>query len=203
MPEFDFESLGWKRGWRRPRLVTWWDTHAPPRFFARTSPWIGLHQSTAPSPRDPIHSIRHRLIPQDGLPFLKLLTRSSVEAACRRCHHRWRERIDTPGITLSLFFSQILSDDHSCDEAVERLQNFRHDQGLSSVSSETGSYCEARQRLPQALIWDLARRVEQSIHNHAKKSWLFHDRPVKIGDASTVVMPDTRENQAAYPQSSR
>ena len=161
-----------------------------------------MDQPTAPSPRDPIHSIRHRLGQQAGLPFLDLLSRSSVEAACRRCHHQWRDRIYTPWITLSLFLSQMLSDDHSCDGAVERLQKFRHDRGLSSASPDTGSYCEARQRLPEALIWDLARRIGRSIHDHSKSSWLFHDRPVKIVDGSTVVMPDTRENQAADPQPS-
>jgi hypothetical protein len=161
-----------------------------------------VDQSTEPWSRDPLPSIRHRLGQQTGLPFLDLLSRSSVEAACRRCHHRWRDRIYTPWITLSLFLSQMLSDDHSCDDAVERLQKFRHDQGLSSVSPETGSYCEARQRLPEALIWDLARRTGQAVHDRSRTSWLFHDRPVKIVDGSTVVMPDTRENQAAYPQPS-
>jgi hypothetical protein len=161
-----------------------------------------VDQSTATSPRDPIHSIRHRLGQQAGLPFLDLLSRSRVEAACHRLHHRWRERIYNPWVTLSLFLSQMLSDDHSCDQAIERLQKYRHDQGLPSVSSETGSYCEARQRLPEALIWDLARRAGRSIHDHSEKSWSFHDRPVKVVDGSTVVMPDTRENQAAYPQPS-
>jgi hypothetical protein len=102
-----------------------------------------------------------------------------------------------------MFLSQMLSDDHSCDDTVDRLQKFRHDQGLSSVSPDTGSYCEARQRLPEALIWDLARRTGRDIHDRSKKSWLFHGRPVKIVDGSTVVMPDTPENQAAYPQPSR
>jgi hypothetical protein len=163
---------------------------------------VAVDQSTAPSTRDQFHSVRDRLAQQDGLPFLQLLSRAFVEAACRRCRHQWRDRIYTPWITLSMFLSQMLSDDHSCDEAVEHLQKFRHDQGLSSVSPDTGSYCDARQRLPEDLIWDLARRSGQSIHNHSKRSWLFHDRPVKVVDGSTVVMPDTRENQAAYPQPS-
>jgi Transposase DDE domain len=157
----------------------------------------------AHSTGDPIHSVRNRLDRRDGLPFLDLLSRSSVEAACRHCGHQWRDRIYTPWITLSLFLSQMISDDHSCDEAVERLQKFRYDRGLSSVSPGTGSYCEARQRLPEGLIWNLARRTGRSIHDQSKKSWLFHDRPVKIVDGSTVVMPDTPENQAAYPQPSR
>ena len=159
-----------------------------------------MDYSTALSTYHQIHSVRNRLKKRDGLPFLEIFSRSFVEAACRRCRHQWRDRIYTPWITLSLFLSQMLSDDHSCDQTVERFQKFRHDQGLSSVSPDTGSYCEARQRLPEALIWDLARRIGQSLHDHSKSSWLFHDRPVKIVDGSTVVMPDTRENQAAYPQ---
>jgi Transposase DDE domain len=161
-----------------------------------------MDYSIAHSTRDQTHSVRNGLDRRDGLPFLDLLSRSSVEAACRRCRHQWRDRIYTPWITLSLFLSQMISDDHSCDEAVERLQKFRHDQGLSSVSPDTGSYCEARQRLPEELIWDLARRTGRDVHDRSKKSWLFHGRPVKIVDGSTVVMPDTRENQGSYPQPS-
>jgi hypothetical protein len=163
---------------------------------------VAVNHSIAHSTRVQIHSVRKRLDRRDGLPFLDLLSRSSVEAVCRRCRHQWRDRIYTPWITLSLFLSQMISDDHSCDEAVERLQKFRHDQGLSSVSPDTGSYCEARQRLPEELIWNLARRTGRDIHDRSKKSWLFHGRPVKIVDGSTVVMPDTRENQQAYPQPS-
>ena len=162
-----------------------------------------MSQSTRPSIADQILSVRDRLAQQDGLPFLNSLSRSSVEAACRLSHHRWRDRIYTPWITLSLFLSQMLSSDHSCDEAVEKFQKYRRDCNLTSVSPNTGSYCDARQRLPEALIWDLARQTGKSIHNHSNKSWLFHHRPVKVADGSTVVMPDTRENQAAYPQSSR
>jgi hypothetical protein len=46
----------------------------------------------------------------------------------------------------------------------------------------------------------LVRRTGQSIHQRAHDSWLFHGRAVKIMDGSTVIMPDTPENQAAYPQ---
>jgi hypothetical protein len=144
--------------------------------------------------------MRDQLQQSRGVPFLKLLSRSLVEASCRHCHHTWRERVYTPWITLCLFLSQVLSDDHSCDDAVDRFQKYRYDQGLPSVSPETTSYCEARQRLPERLVWDLVRRTGQSIQQSAKSSWLFHGRAVKIVDGSTVTMPDTPENQAAYPQ---
>jgi hypothetical protein len=157
-------------------------------------------QSTSASARCPIHSVRNRLAQASGLPFLDLLSRTLVEEACRRFLHPWRQRIYTPWITLSTFLSQILSDDHSCDDAVDRLQKYRHDHGLAAVASNTGSYCEARQRLPENLCWDLVRRTGQAIHQQAKASWRFHGRSVKIVDGSTVVMPDTPANQKAYPQ---
>jgi hypothetical protein len=157
-------------------------------------------QSNARPVGGQLDSVRDQLKRQDGLPFLQLLSRDLVEAACRHCQHLWRERIYTPSITLAIFLSQVLSDDHSCDDAVDRFQKYRYDQGLPRVATSTGSYCEARQRLPEAMIWDLVRRVGRSIHQQARPGWLFHGRAVKIADGSTVTMPDTPANQAAYPQ---
>ena len=161
-----------------------------------------MAQSTAPAPRDPFVTARDQLARREGLPFLAILSRSFVAAACRAVHHQWRERVYTPWITLSLFLSQVLSEDHSCDEAVDRLQKVRYDQGLPPVSPETTSYCEARARLPEGLFWELVRRTGRAIHEQADPSWLFHGRSVKILDGSTVVMPDTPRNQRAYPQPS-
>jgi Transposase DDE domain len=163
---------------------------------------VTVAQSTASSSRDQFGSLRDQFAHQTGLPFLRVLSRAFVEAACLHASHQWRERIYTPWITLSIFLSQVLSDDHSCDDAVDRFQKFRYDQGLPAVTPETTSYCEARQRLPAGVFWDLVPRTGQSIHQKANPSWLFHGRPVQIIDGSTVLMPDTPANQAAYPQPS-
>ena len=122
-----------------------------------------MAQATHSSPRQQFDSLRTQLGDQQGLPFLTVLSRDQVEQACRLCNHPWRERIYTPWITLGIFLSQVLSDDHSCDDAVERFQKFRYDRGLPAVAPGTGSYCEARQRLPEELIWDLVRRTGQAI----------------------------------------
>jgi hypothetical protein len=100
-----------------------------------------------------------------------------------------------------MFLAQILSSDHSCSDALERFQKYRKDYELPPVTDDTSSYCEARQRLPEEVIWDLARRSGQSIHDRADTRWLFVGRPVKLLDGSTVIMPDTEANQAEYPQS--
>jgi hypothetical protein len=159
-----------------------------------------MTQATLIPPCQQFDSLRNQLRDQQGLPFLRLLARPLVERACRLCNHLWRDRIYTPWITLAIFLSQVLSDDHSCDDAVERFQKFRYDQGLPAVAPETSSYCEARQRLPERLIWELVRRTGQAIQRQAQGAWLFHGRAVKLIDGSTVTMPDTPENQAAYPQ---
>jgi hypothetical protein len=138
---------------------------------------VTVAQSTAPAPRDPFVSIRDQLARREGLPFLTILSRSTVEAACRGFGHQWRERVYLPWITLSLFLSQVLSADHSCDEAVDRLQKFRSDQGLPPVSPETTSYCDARLRPPEGLFWGLVRQTGRAIHDQADISWLFHGRP--------------------------
>src|SRR5437763_13403182 len=142
-------------GGRPPGLVNWWFTHPS------TSPptqEITVAQSTPHSTREQIAALRDQLKHRPGLPFLQILSQTLVEAACRHCNHRWRERLFTPWITLGLFLSQILSDDHSCDDAVDRFQKYRYDRGLPAVSPETTSYCAARQRLPSRSsgIWSAA-----------------------------------------------
>ena len=51
------------------------------------------------------------------------------------------------------------------------------------------------------MVWELARRSGQAIHQQADAHWLFVGRPVKLLDGTTVIMPDTQANQALYPQS--
>ena len=133
---------------------------------------VTVVQSTAPTAPPQVSSVRDWLKKQQGLPFLDFLSRRLVEDACRRCNHRWRIRIYTPWITLGLFLSQILSDDQSCDDAVDRFQKFRSDSGLPAITPRTASYCEARARLPEPLVWELVRQTGRSIHQKAKNSRL-------------------------------
>jgi hypothetical protein len=101
---------------------------------SRRTKEIIMAQSTPTAPYGPFATARDRLARQQGLPSLDLLSRSSVETACRAIGHQWRERVYPPWIALSRFLSQVLSEDHCCDEAVERIQTFRFDQGLPDGS---------------------------------------------------------------------
>ena len=106
-------------------------------------------QSSSPSAGGQAEAVRDQFAQQTGLPFLDILSTSEVESSCRAHKHKWRARIYTPWITLSMFLSQILSSDHSCEDALDRFQKYLKDSGLPPVSNNTASYCDARQRLPE------------------------------------------------------
>jgi hypothetical protein len=136
------------------------------------------------------------------LPFSDLLKPERVARVLASLGMTCRERVYTPLATLWMFLSQALSADHSCQEAVARLLAWRVARGKSRCSTETTSYCEARQRLPAELIPQLARGVGSDLQQQADERWLWKGRSVKIVDGSTATMPDTPANQAAFPQNS-
>ena len=112
----------------------------------------------------------------------------------------WNDRIFTPLVTLWVFLGQVLSADHSCRAAVARLIAHRVSQGLNPCSSETGAYCQARKRLTEAFFSAVAFLVGRNLDERVDPQWLWKGRRVYLFDGSTVSMPDTVENQQAYPQ---
>jgi hypothetical protein len=111
-----------------------------------------------------------------------------------------RERVFTPMVTLAAFLGQVLSDDHSCQAAVDRLIAWRAARGLPPCSADTGGYCKARRRLPETLLPRMVRDTADRLGDGAPGGWLFHGRRVLLADGSSVGMPDTPANQRAYPQ---
>lgn len=113
-----------------------------------------------------------------------------------------RERLFPPTETLSMFVAQVLSEDGSCQQAVDEAMVKRLIGGLKPGSTDTSAYCKARARLPQAMVSTLALEVGGIIANGAACWWHWRGRPVRLVDAAPVTLPDTEENQAAFPQSS-
>ena len=132
------------------------------------------------------------------LPFSEVLSEERMDSVLHELNVFYRDRIYSPCVTLWIFLSQVLSTDHSCRNAVARLLAFRTARGQSPCSTDTGSYCEARQRLPEELLVRLTRQTGQELQKQATAAWHFHGRPVKLLDGSTVSMPDTPENEAAF-----
>ena len=113
----------------------------------------------------------------------------------------YRERIYPPLTTLGLFIGQALSADGACQDAVARHLSERTAQGEHQCSLSSGPYCKARSRLPLSLIRRLAVSVGERLEQMSCKHWQWRGRSVKLLDGTTVSMPDTQANQAAYPQS--
>lgn len=114
---------------------------------------------------------------------------------------RFRDRIYSPLSTLVLFIEQVLSADHSCVDAVARGVSARVALGQAPCSLNSGPYCKARARLPLGLVERLGREVGQRLCVQQPRAWRWRGREVKLIDGTTVSMPDTRENQARFPQS--
>jgi len=112
----------------------------------------------------------------------------------------WRERSYGPLQTLELFVEQVLSADHSCQDAVARAASARVARGEARGSLSSGPYCKARQRLSMSLVQRLGREVGQALCEREPRVWRWRGREVKLVDGTTLWMPDTASNQVCYPQ---
>ena len=113
-----------------------------------------------------------------------------------------RETVFTPLVTLKAFLLQVLSSTGSCKEAVAHIFTERLSCGYEANSMNTGPYCKARQRLSLTHIQEGMMQVGQALHQQAPESWLWKGYRVVLLDGTTILMPDTEDNQANYPQQS-
>jgi hypothetical protein len=150
--------------------------------------------------REQVRFLRRQFLQDGDLPFTDALSESAVAQALKALDVVWLDRIYSPLVTLWVFLGQVLSQDHSCRAAVASLIAHRVSRGQRPCSAETGAYCQARKRLPEEFYAEVARKTGQSLDHSAKKEWLWKGRRVLAYDGSTVSMPDTAENQQAYPQ---
>ena len=132
--------------------------------------------------------------------FAALVPQDRIEKAFGNARWFWQGWIYTPAVTVWVFLSQCLSPDHSCRDAVARLIAWRVTRGLKPCSAETSAYCTARNDLPEEVVHELMRDTGKQVEDESRRTWLWHGRKVRVVDGSTITMPDTPANQAAYPQ---
>jgi hypothetical protein len=147
-----------------------------------------------------LEEVRARFARDRGLPFADSLSERSIFKALNDYGVTYRDRRFNPVTTIWGFLSQVLSDDHSCRDTVSRIIAHRAASGLQVCSPNTASYCNARARLPTAVLCSWAKRTAQQLQDNLPQAWKWHGRNVYIADGSHVSMPDTPENQASYPQ---
>src|SRR5688572_32937062 len=110
-----------------------------------------------------LDQIRDRFARNDGLPFADVLTEARIHDALDEHGVTYRDRVFGPVTTLWGFLSQVLSDDHSCRDAVARVIAHRAARGLPPCSPSTASYCNARGRVPTGVLRALARRAADEV----------------------------------------
>lgn len=147
-----------------------------------------------------VESLRRQFLQTPGLPFGDVLTDADVAHVLEAEQVEGRERVFTPLLTVRLLLTQAVDPDPSCRQALSRLLAERASEDLPPISAQTGAYCQARQRLPEGVLEHLTSQVGERLLEQAPVPWLFQGRAVKVVDGTTLSMPDTPANQAAYPQ---
>jgi putative transposase len=143
-----------------------------------------------------------------GLPFADALSEDAIQKAFDEEDAGFAEDEDavyTPAITLWAFLSQVLfKDEHrSCVAAVARVVVLLVALERGPCSSNTGAYCRARAKLSEEVIRQITINVGEGCEDKLDEQWLWHGRHVRLIDGTTVSMPDTPENQEAYPQNTQ
>lgn len=147
-----------------------------------------------------LQRIRRRANHSDAYTFFNLLTSPQLLDRVESLLPEHRERLFPPTETLSMFLSQALSADRSCQRAVNDAAVKRLMGGLSVCSTYTGGYCRARARLPLSMLSGLTQHTGQTMTAQAPSAWHWHGHPARLVDGTTLAMPDTEANQVLYPQ---
>jgi len=147
-----------------------------------------------------VRFLQHQFLQDGNLPFSDILSTGLIDQALTALQVGLVDCVYTPLVTLCVFLGQVLSADHSCRAAVARLIAYRVARKQRACSPETSAYCQARKRLAEKFFSQIARQTGRQLDANAKSSWLWKNRRVYIFDGATVSMPDTYENQQAYPQ---
>ena len=147
-----------------------------------------------------LDAVRARFARNEGLPFAGILTEASIREVLNEHGVQYRDRVFSPVTTIWGFLSQVLSEDHSCRDAVSRIIAHRAANGVTVCSPNTASYCNARSRVRTRVLSTLAMGTAEELQTSAGDQWKWNGRSVFIVDGSSVSMPDTPKNQAMYPQ---
>jgi len=139
-----------------------------------------------------------------GLPFASVLDRETIERVFREEEALFGQNdIYSTPIVLWAFLAQMLRDGKgaACAAAVADIATYRTQTGQQPPSGNTGDYCRARAKLKLTALQRLVREATASLEQQVDPAWLWKGLHAKLVDGFTFTMPDTPENQAAFPQS--
>ena len=149
------------------------------------------------------HQVAAPFLDQSGLPFADALSAADIEQAfaARDALFATDAVFSTP-VVLWAFLAQTLRDGKgaACAAAVADIATYMQQVGGPVPSGDTGDYCRARAKLEPAVLRDLVRQSARRLDEQALDGWLWHGRRSRLVDGFTFTMPDTVDNQEAFPQ---
>ncbi|WP_010583115.1 IS4 family transposase [Schlesneria paludicola] len=163
--------------------------------------------------------VKRSLLQRDGLPFAEALTVVQIEQAFEEegvsfnvsespCETKPSPDEDRPiytmGVTLWAMLSQAIFDgsQRSCRAAVQRVAVYSALRGLDVSSTNTGAYSRARAKVPEGVVQRLTEGVAERCERVIPEGWRWKGFRALVVDGTTHSMPDTKQNQEEYPQSS-
>jgi hypothetical protein len=102
----------------------------------------------------------------------------------------WRQRLLDPVTTIHLFLLQILHGNTACT----------HLPRLAGRPFTASAYCQARARLPLAVLQALLQRITETLRLTVDAEGLWHGHRVWFLDGAGVSLPDTPPLQHAFGQ---
>jgi hypothetical protein len=138
-----------------------------------------------------------------GLPFASVLDAASIQRVFREEEALFGQAdIFSTEVVLWAFLAQMLRDGKgvACSAAVADIATYMLQTGPPPPSGDTGDYCRARAKLSLPALQRLVRESSRQLEGAVALPWLWKGLHAKLVDGFTFTMPDTPENQAAFPQ---
>jgi hypothetical protein len=115
----------------------------------------------------------------------------AIQTACNAVGYtQWRDRLLNPVVTVQVFLLQILYGNTAC----------RHLPHLSGLRFSASASCQARTKLPLAVLEHLLEGVGQSARSTAVEDGRWHGHRTFFVDGSGCSMPDTPVLQEEFGQ---
>ena len=140
---------------------------------------------------------------REGLPFADVLNAEWIQRVFSETDGLFgQEDIFSTQIVLWAFLAQTLRDGKgsACAAAVADIATYLLQTSKQPPSGDTGDYCRARAKLSLPALRRLVVESGRNLEGVADESWLWKGLHAKLVDGFTFTMPDTLENQGAFPQ---
>ena len=138
----------------------------------------------------------------EGLPFAEVLPADDIQKVFDDegvSFGTSPKALFTPSLIIWAFLSQVLGKE-SCRATMFRVLTLSIALGRGPCSTDTAAYCRARAKLPAKILQRLTLQVGRQLEEAVPVDWLWKGKHVQLLDGFTVTLPDTPENQEAYPQ---